>query len=103
MQVQSWIRKIPCTRARQPTLVFLPGESQALSPREAHYVLDKILNQVLADFFVKGYIVNILDFICLLVSDILSPVFLPGESHEQRSLVGYRSQGHKASDTTEVI
>ena len=28
------------------------------------------------------------------------PVFLPGESHGQRSLVGYSPQGHKESDTT---
>ena len=26
---------------------------------------------------------------------------LPGESHGQRSLVGYRPPGHKESDTTE--
>ena len=29
------------------------------------------------------------------------PVFLPGESHEQRSLVGYSLWGLKQSDTTE--
>ena len=29
-----------------------------------------------------------------------TPVYLPGESHEQRSLVGYSPWGHKASDTT---
>ena len=29
-------------------------------------------------------------------------VFLPGESHGQRSLVGYSSQDHKELDTTEV-
>ena len=29
-------------------------------------------------------------------------VFLPGESHEQRSLVGYSPWGRKESDTTEV-
>ena len=28
------------------------------------------------------------------------PVFLPGESHGQRSLVGYRSWSCKESDTT---
>ena len=28
--------------------------------------------------------------------------FLPGNLHEQRSLDGYSSQGHKESDTTEV-
>ena len=31
------------------------------------------------------------------------PVFLPGESHGQRSLAGHNLQGHKESDTTEVI
>ena len=29
-------------------------------------------------------------------------VFLPGEPHEQRSLVGYNPQGHKESDRTEA-
>ena len=30
------------------------------------------------------------------------PEFLPGESHGQRSLVGYSPCGHKELDTTEV-
>ena len=30
-----------------------------------------------------------------------TPVFLPGESHGQRSLVGYSPQCHKESDMTE--
>ena len=30
------------------------------------------------------------------------PVFLPGESHGQRSLAGYHSLGYKESDTTEA-
>ena len=29
-----------------------------------------------------------------------TPVFLPGESHGQRSLEGYSLRGHKESDTT---
>ena len=29
-----------------------------------------------------------------------TPVFLPRESHRQRSLVGYSPQGHKESDMT---
>ena len=29
-----------------------------------------------------------------------SPVFLPGESHGHRSLVGYSPRGHKELDTT---
>ena len=31
------------------------------------------------------------------------PVFLPGESHGQRSLAGYSPWGHKESDTTEQL
>ena len=31
-----------------------------------------------------------------------TPVVLPGESHGQRSLVGYSLWGHKESDTTEA-
>ena len=30
-----------------------------------------------------------------------TPVFLPGESHGQRSLAGYSPEGCKGSDTTE--
>ena len=30
-----------------------------------------------------------------------TPVFLPGEFHGQRSLVGYSPWGHKESDTAE--
>ena len=29
-----------------------------------------------------------------------TPIFLPGKSHGQRSLVGYSAQGHKELDTT---
>ena len=32
-----------------------------------------------------------------------TPVFLPGESHGQRRLVGYSPQGHKELDTTEQL
>ena len=32
-----------------------------------------------------------------------TPVFLPGESHGQRSLAGYSPYGHKESDTTELL
>ena len=33
----------------------------------------------------------------------LALAFLPGESHGQRSLVGYSPKGHKESDTTERL
>ena len=32
-----------------------------------------------------------------------TPVFLPGESHRQRSLAGYSLCGHKESDTTDGL
>ena len=32
----------------------------------------------------------------------LTPGFLTGESHEERSLMGYNQLGHKELDTTEV-
>ena len=32
-----------------------------------------------------------------------APVFLPGESHRQRSLAGYDSGGNEESDTTEQL
>ena len=32
-----------------------------------------------------------------------TPVFLPGESHGQRSLEGYSPWGRKESDTTEQL
>ena len=34
---------------------------------------------------------------------LLTPVFLPGESYGQRSMVGHSPWSHKESDTTEVI
>ena len=34
---------------------------------------------------------------------ISTPVFLPGEFHEQRSLAGYSPWDHKQSDTTERL
>ena len=33
----------------------------------------------------------------------LTPVFLPGKSHGQMSLVGYSPWGHKESDMTEQL
>ena len=32
-----------------------------------------------------------------------TPVFLPGESHGQKNLVGYSPRGHKESDMTEQL
>ena len=38
-----------------------------------------------------------------LEKEIPTPVFLSGESHGQKSLVGYIPQGPKESDTTELL
>ena len=32
----------------------------------------------------------------------IGPVFLPGKSHGQRNMAGYRPCGHKEADTTQV-
>ena len=37
-----------------------------------------------------------------LEEDVATPVFLHGESHGQRSMVGYGSRGLKESDTTKA-
>ena len=34
---------------------------------------------------------------------VTTPVFLPGESHGQKGLVGYSSWGHKESDTIDQL
>ena len=34
---------------------------------------------------------------------LLMPVFLPGQSHGQRSLAGYSPWGHKEADTTDRL
>ena len=36
-------------------------------------------------------------------AQLLTPGFLPGESHGQRRLMGYSPWGHKESDTTERL
>ena len=40
--------------------------------------------------------------IMILTSSNPLAVFLPGESHEQRTLAGYSPWGHKESDMTEM-
>ena len=46
----------------------------------------------------KGMTINS-SILCLFSS----PVFLPGEFHGQRSLMGYSPWGHKESDTTKQL
>ena len=47
----------------------------------------------------RWYLIVVLICISLIMP---TPVFLPGESHGQRSLLGYRPWGCKELDTTEV-
>ena len=47
----------------------------------------------------RWYLIVVLICISLIMP---TPVFLPGESHGQRSLLGYRPRGCKELDTTEV-
>ena len=49
---------------------------------------------------------EVLETFCKIIDSYLfkwqpAPAFLPGESHGQRSLVGYSPEGHKESDMTE--
>jgi len=49
---------------------------------------------------------EVLDTFCKIIDSYVfkwqpAPAFLPGESHGQRSLVGYSPEGHKESDMTE--
>ena len=52
-------------------------------------------------FVLSDYLVYI--YICIYMKWQPTPVFLPKESHGQRSLVGYSPQSHKESDTTEWL
>ena len=82
-----------------------------LSPLRGNYTIDLWGHQVFVDFpggsAVKNPPANAVERIRSL--DLLpwrrewqpTPIFLPGESHGQRSLVGYSPWGCKESDMTE--
>ena len=119
--------KIPWRKVRQPTPVFLPGESHGqrstagYSPQgrqESDMTeLLSVTHSSLEEGFPGGSAVRI----CLQCRSCRRrgfnpwvrkvpwrrawqpvPVSLPGESHGQRSMEGYSSPGHKELDTTEV-
>ena len=110
------VRKIPWRREWQPIPVFLPGEfhgqrilagyspwgckeldvSQQInnnSVTERLPVVKTLLGQPGFDPWVGKFLWR--------REWQSTPVFLPGEFHGQRSLVGYSSWGHKEADTTE--
>ena len=96
-----WVGKIPWRRAWQPTPVFLSGESHAqrslagYSPQGLKGTDTPEATQHWQDtaHFRK---------IPWRRAWQPTPVFLSGESHEQRSLAGYSPQGLKETDTPEA-
>ena len=74
---ETWVGKIPWRKAWQTTPVFLPGESQGAWWTTVHRVAKS------------------LTWLKQLGTQRTMTVFLPGESHGQRSLAGYRPWGHK--------
>ena len=73
-----------------------------IPPLTSNVTLGKLLNHCLSFLICKMKIIVI-----ILTTDYwrskwqLTPVFLPGESHGQRSLVGYSPRDHKELATTE--
>ena len=111
--------KIPCRKKWQPTPVFLPGESHGQRSLEGYSpwcckeldMTDRLMLSFILKFIgKKGQFLHIYLHI-LSPTSILprkrkwqpTPVFLPGESHGRRSLVGCSLQGRKESDRTERL
>ena len=88
--MDSWIRKIPWISVRLPTPVVLgfPGGSD--SKESACNVAGSGFDLWVGKIPWRRAWQS-------------TPIFLPGESHGQRSLAGYSPQGHKESDTTEQL
>ena len=102
-----WVRKIPWRRAWQPTPVFLPGGSHGQGAWWAtvHRVTELDMTERLSRHTVSiGK-----QHRCHLRTEIWrkerlpTPVFLPGESHGPRSLVGYSPCGRKQSNMNEQL
>ena len=81
----------------------------------AHQTWDKVMTQQASQMepVVKNLLENVADVRCSFgpwvgkipwrMAQQPTPVFLPGESHGQRMLTGYSSQGRKMLDTIEEI
>ena len=83
-----WVGKTPWRRERLPTPVFWPGEFRGLS--RASLVAQMVKNLPA----VQETWVGSLGWEDPLEEGMATtPVFLPGESHGQRSLAGYSPQG----------
>ena len=119
-----WVGKIPWSRKWQPTPVFLPGEfhgqrSLAGCSPWGHKESDTRELQILLLSSLRLPCASDGKRVCLQfgrpglnpwVGKIPwrrkwqpTPVFLPGESHRQRNLVGYNPWGPKELDTTEWL
>ena len=111
MGVPTPVRKRPWRRAWQPTPVLLPWTEEPgglqsmesdMTERLSMYTSRKSPN--LQDN-PNSLIYN--KYVCAIISPQRkawqpTPVFLPGESHGQRTLVGYSPWGHKESDMTDA-
>ena len=109
-----WVRKITWRRKWQPIPVFLPGESHGQrSLNKIDYLYIKVYSSWAS---LVGQTINKISLQCRRprfdpwVRKIpwrrkWQPIaaFLTGESHGQRSLVGFSPWGHKESDMTEQL
>ena len=80
-----------------------PKRELILKHISAVMILDINLHHFLKNFKVGFDIKLLLGFSTWRRARQPIPVLLPGESHGQRSLVGYSPQGHKESDMTEQL
>ena len=101
-----WVRKIPWRREWLPNPVFLPGESHARLPGiEPTSLLSLALAGRFFTTSITWEVPLTLRWLSLPWRRAWPPtsVFLPGESHGHRSLVGYSPWGHKESNMTEQL
>ena len=101
----SWVRKVPQTRAQQPTPVFLPGESHRQRSLEGYslqhckqlYMTEATqhatpFRQLFVTLLRQHHQLNGHEF-----------VQTPGDSGRWRSLTCYSPQGHKESDMPQQL
>ena len=114
--VPSWVGKMPWKRKWQPTPVSLHGKSHGQRSLAGYYSncleMDYLLvcllqNGLPGDSDIKNlpamretWVPSWVGKISWRRAWLPIPVFLPGESHGQRSQTGYSSWGRKESDTT---
>ena len=102
-----WVGKIPWRREWQPTPVFMPGKSHGPRSLVGYSPWGRKESDTGSDGNESAWNAGDLGSIPGLGRSSgegngqPTPVFMPGESHGPRSLVGYSPWGCKESDTTE--